>query len=139
MNVLIINGPNLNLLGKREPEIYGSENFETYFEKLKVLFPNYKLACFQSNHEGELIDAIQGAEAYDLIVMNPGGLSHTSISLADAISAVSTPVIEVHISNVHNREAFRQTLITATASKAVITGFGLDGYRMAIEGFFKGN
>lgn len=130
MKIVIINGPNLNLLGTREPEIYGSQSFIEYLSVLEKAFPSVEIEYFQSNHEGELIDKLQAAKA-DGIVMNPAGLSHTSVALADAISAISIPVIEVHISNVHARESFRQKLITATSCKAVISGMGLDGYRFA--------
>jgi 3-dehydroquinate dehydratase-2 len=131
MKVLIINGPNLNLLGIREPEIYGKQSFTEYLEVLKKGFPFAEIEYFQSNHEGELIDKLHSADV-DGIVMNPGGYSHTSIVIADAIAAINTPVTEVHISNVHAREDFRKTLITAASCDGVITGMGLDGYRLAI-------
>ena len=131
MKVLIINGPNLNLLGIREPEIYGKQSFDEYLTVLKKGFPFAEIEYFQSNHEGELIDKLHSADV-DGIVMNPGGLSHTSVALADAISAINTPVTEVHISNIYARESFRQNLITAGSCDGVVTGFGLDGYRLAI-------
>tara|TARA_R110002050_G_scaffold300722_2_gene471950 strand:+ start:96550 stop:96963 length:414 start_codon:yes stop_codon:yes gene_type:complete len=134
MKILIINGPNLNLLGGREPEIYGNQSFTEYIEVLRKGFPFAEIEYFQSNHEGELIDKLHSAKV-DGIVMNPAGYSHTSIALADAISAIATPVVEVHISNVYARESYRQKLITAGRCKGVISGLGLDGYRLAIVGF----
>lgn len=133
-SILIINGPNLNLLGTREPGIYGSETFEAYFEKLKSIFPDLSLHYFQSNVEGELINKIQEAQRFaNGIVINPGGYSHTSVAIADAIAAINIPTVEVHLSNVHAREDFRKQLITATKCKGVISGLGLDGYQFAIE------
>jgi 3-dehydroquinate dehydratase-2 len=133
-SILIINGPNLNLLGKREPRIYGNESFESFFEKLKALFPDISLHYFQSNIEGEIINKIHEAQNFvDGIVINPGGYSHTSVAIADAIAAITIPTVEVHISNVHAREEFRKQLITATKCKGVISGLGLDGYQFAIE------
>ncbi|TNE27215.1 MAG: 3-dehydroquinate dehydratase [Bacteroidetes bacterium] len=134
MKIQIINGPNLNLLGCREPEIYGNENFITYLERLRMEFPKVDLSYFQSNSEGELVTQIQmaGFDA-DYIILNAAGYSHTSIALADAISLVPAPVIEVHISNVFAREEFRKNLMTATKCMASITGFGLDGYALAIS------
>lgn len=134
MKIQIINGPNLNLLGRREPEIYGHENFITFLERLRMEFPQVNLSYFQSNSEGELITQVQmaGYDA-DYIILNAAGYSHTSIALADAISMVPAPVVEVHISNVYAREEFRKELITATKCMACITGFGLDGYALAIS------
>ncbi len=133
MKIIIINGPNLNLLGKREPEIYGTESFESYFEKLKAEFPKVTLEHYQSNVEGELVNKIQEKGfSYDGIIINAASYSHTSIAIADAIAAVKTPVIEVHISNVFARESFRHNLITATAAKGLIAGFGLESYRLAV-------
>ena len=133
MKIIIINGPNLNLLGKREPEIYGTENFESYFEKLKAEFPQMTLEYYQSNIEGEIINKIQEKGfMYDGVIINPGGFSHTSVAIADAIAAVTAPVIEVHISNIFAREKFRQNLVTATSVKGVISGFGMESYRLAI-------
>jgi len=133
MRIAIVNGPNLNLLGKREPHIYGSLSFEAYFEELSAAFPDHQLTYFQSNHEGELIDFIQKAGfEFQGIVLNPGGYSHTSIALADAVSAVPAPVVEVHISNIFSREAFRAHSYISAVSIGVMSGFGLHGYQMAI-------
>lgn len=134
MKVLIINGPNLNLLGRREPEIYGSKTFESYFETLQSLFPNVALAFFQSNHEGSLIDKLHEAGfSTDGIVLNAGAYTHTSLALADAVGAISTPVVEVHMSNIHAREAFRRHSFIAGKCVGSIVGLGLDGYRLAID------
>ena len=131
--ILIINGPNLNLLGKREPTVYGNTSFEQYFETLKEKFQGVELHYFQSNHEGALIDKIHEVGfSFDGIVLNAGGYTHTSIALADAISAVTTPVLEVHISNVHAREAFRHHSYIASRCKGSIVGLGLKGYDLAI-------
>ena len=136
MKIIIINGPNLNLLGKREPEVYGNETFESYFEKLQVQFPNLILEYFQSNIEGELISKIQEVGFdYDGIILNAGAYTHTSIAIRDAISAITTPVIEVHISNVHAREPFRHHSTITPVSKGVIIGLGLMGYSLAIDYF----
>jgi 3-dehydroquinate dehydratase-2 len=133
MKIIIINGPNLNLLGKREPEIYGTESFESYFEKLKSGFSDVTLEYYQSNVEGEIVNKIQEKGfSYDGIIINAASYSHTSVAIADAIAAVKAPVIEVHISNVFAREKFRHNLITATSVKGVIAGFGLDSYRLAL-------
>ena len=134
MKILIINGPNLNLLGVREPETYGNQSFEEYLKVLKKEFTQIEIEYFQSNHEGELIDTLHSTNA-DGVVMNPAGLAHTSIVLADAISAITTPVIEVHISNIYARESYRQKLISAANCAGIITGMGLDGYRLAILKF----
>ena len=131
MKVLVINGPNLNLLGIREPDLYGKQSFTEYLEVLKKGFPFAEIEYYQSNHEGDLIDKLHSADV-DGIVMNPGGYSHTSVAIADAILAINTPVTEVHITNVHARESFRQKLVTAASCAGVITGMGLDGYRLAI-------
>lgn len=134
--IIIINGPNLNLLGKREPEIYGSLTFETYFESLKPKFPEFELFYFQSNVEGLLIDKIHEVGfTYDGIIINAGAYTHTSIAIADAIRAIKTPVIEVHISNVYSREEFRHHSYLSAACKACIVGFGMDSYRLALESF----
>ena len=131
--ILIINGPNLNLLGKREPTVYGNTSFEQYFETLKTKFTDVELHYYQSNHEGALIDKIHEVGFdFDGIVLNAGGYTHTSIALADAISAVTTPVLEVHISNVHAREAFRHHSYIASRCKGSIVGLGLKGYDLAI-------
>lgn len=133
--ILILNGPNLNLLGKREPEIYGHQTFEQYFEVLKDKFSKQaELEYFQSNHEGHLIDKIHEVGfSYDGIVLNAGGFTHTSIALADAVSAVVSPVIEVHISNVYAREEFRHHSYISSRCKGSIIGFGLRGYDLAIQ------
>ncbi len=136
MKILIINGPNLNLLGKREPEIYGDKTFEDYFAALQVMFPELSLVYFQSNHEGALIDKLHEAGfSVDGIVLNAGAYTHTSIALADAVAAISAPVIEVHISNIHAREAYRQQSFIAAKCVGNITGLGLDGYRLALNYF----
>jgi len=130
---MIINGPNLNLLGRREQEIYGYHTFEAYLEKLRADFPDVTIDYFQSNIEGELIDMIQDSGfKKDGIIINPGGYSHTSVAIADAIKAVPVKVIEVHISQVFNREEFRKTLLTASTADGFICGFGLEGYRLAV-------
>jgi len=132
--IQIINGPNLNLLGKREPTVYGNQTFEAYFEELKTLFPNVDLSYFQSNTEGVLIDKIHEAGfTFDAIVLNAGAYTHTSVAIADAIRSITTPVIEVHISNVFKREAFRHHSYLSEACKGCIVGFGLDSYRLAIN------
>ncbi len=134
--ILIINGPNLNLLGKREPGVYGNQSFDEYFEVLKKKYPEAGLEYFQSNHEGALIDKIhETGFSYDGIVLNAGAYTHTSVAIADAIRAVTTPVVEVHISNIHKREAFRHHSFLSEACKGCIVGFGLDSYRLAIESF----
>ncbi len=138
MKIIIINGPNLNLLGKREPTIYGNETFENYFNTLKSQFKNIELSYYQSNIEGELIDKIQevGFE-HDGIIINAGGYTHTSIAIADAISSISTPVIEVHISNTFARESFRHKSFLSNVCKGIIIGFGMDSYKLAIQSFEK--
>lgn len=138
IDLLIINGPNLNLLGKREPSVYGAQSFEEYLKELASKYPKVNLSYFQSNSEGELIDKIHQA-GFDAngIILNAGAYTHTSVALHDAIRAVSAPVIEVHISNVHARESFRHTSLIAAACKGVICGFGLDSYRLAIEALIK--
>ncbi|MBV6439567.1 MAG: 3-dehydroquinate dehydratase [Saprospiraceae bacterium] len=138
MKILIINGPNLNLLGRREPEIYGNKTFEAFFEELKNEFPGVALEYFQSNHEGVLLDKLHNAGfSADGIVLNAGALTHTSIALADAVGAITTPVIEVHISNVHKREGFRHHSWLAAKCVGSIVGLGLEGYRLAIRYFAK--
>lgn len=134
MNILIINGPNLNLLGKREPTIYGSQGFDTYLQQLRERFPDVQLDYFQSNHEGSIVDKIHEV-GFDIdgIVLNAGAYTHTSVAIADAISAVPAPVVEVHISNVHKREEFRHHSFLSPVCAGVILGFGLDSYRLAIE------
>jgi 3-dehydroquinate dehydratase-2 len=134
MKIQIINGPNLNLLGKREPETYGSESFESYFEKLKSRFPSATLNYFQSNVEGEIINQIHKAGFdFDGIVLNAGAYTHTSIAIHDAIGAIKTPVVEVHISNIYNREEFRHKSLITSKCAGLITGFGMEGYAMAIS------
>jgi len=136
--IIIINGPNLNLLGKREPETYGDKSFYSYFKELEVEFPFLELTSFQSNVEGEIINKIQETGfSLDGIVLNAGGYTHTSVAIADAISAIKTPVIEVHISNVYAREEYRHQSLMAKNCKGVIAGFGLDSYKMAINSFLK--
>lgn len=136
MKLLIINGPNLNLLGKREPDIYGHQSFEDYFQSLQQAFPDSHLQYFQSNHEGALIDKLQEVGfSYNGIIFNPGAYTHTSIALADAIAAIETPVVEVHISNTLSREAFRHTSYTAANCVGSIIGLGLKGYDFAIRYF----
>ncbi|WP_080905726.1 type II 3-dehydroquinate dehydratase [Parabacteroides sp. Marseille-P3160] len=134
--IQIINGPNLNLLGKREPAVYGSTAFETYLAELRGGYPECEISYYQSNIEGELINKIQETGFdYDGIILNAGAYTHTSIALHDAIKGVNTPVVEVHISNVHAREAFRHVSMISAACRGVILGFGLDSYRLAIESF----
>jgi 3-dehydroquinate dehydratase-2 len=134
MKIQIINGPNINLLGKREPSVYGSRSFDDYLDELKKRYPEVDFFCYQSNVEGEMIDKIHevGFE-FDGIVLNAGAYTHTSIALQDAIRAVNTPVVEVHISNVHQREEFRHKSMISCACVGVICGFGLDSYRLAVE------
>ena len=134
MKIQIINGPNINLLGKREPSIYGARSFEDYLAELKERFPQVEMDYYQSNVEGEMINKIHEVGFdYDGIVLNAGAYTHTSIALQDAIRAVSAPTIEVHISNVHQREEFRHRSMISCACIGVICGFGLDSYRLAIE------
>ena len=134
--IQIINGPNLNLLGKREPTVYGNRSFEDYLDTLRARYPECEIAYYQSNVEGEMINKIHEVGfTYDGIVLNAGAYTHTSIALHDAIKAVTTPVVEVHISNVHTRESFRHVSMLSAACKGVILGFGLDSYRLAVESF----
>lgn len=134
--IIIINGPNLNLLGKREPEIYGSLTFDTFFETLKVKFPNVQLLYFQSNIEGELIDKLHEVGfSYDGIILNAGAYTHTSIGIGDAIKGIETPVVEVHISNTFGRESFRHQSYISAHAKGVILGFGMQSYELAILSF----
>lgn len=136
MKIQIINGPNINLLGKREPSIYGAVSFEDYLQQLKARYPEVDIDYYQSNVEGEMINKIHevGFEA-DGIILNAGAYTHTSIALQDALRAVTTPAIEVHISNVHQREEFRHKSMISCACRGVICGFGLDSYRLALEAF----
>lgn len=154
MKILIINGPNLNLLGRREPGIYGAETFEKYLDELRTRYPQVEIEYFQSNIEGEIVDRLHqagfGIEAnlradashpagaiVDGVVLNAGAYTHTSVAIHDAIKAIKTPVIEVHISNVHQREEFRHHSYISPAAAGIIVGFGLDGYRLAIEGLIE--
>jgi len=134
--IQIINGPNLNMLGKREPSVYGNQSFEAYLEELKLRYPQVELLYYQSNVEGELVSKIQET-GFDMdgIILNAGAYTHTSIAIADAIRSVSTPVIEVHISNVFKREAYRHHSYLSEVCKGCIVGFGLDSYRLAVESF----
>ncbi len=136
MKLLILNGPNLNLLGKREPTIYGSETFEAYLKVLQAKYPDIELQYFQSNIEGELIDKLHEVGfSYTGIVLNAAAYTHTSVGIGDAVKGIEIPVIEVHISNVHAREAFRHQSFIAPNAKGVIAGFGLKSYDLAIESF----
>lgn len=136
MKILIINGPNLNLLGKREPEVYGSNSFEEYFEDLKKTFPEVQLEYYQSNVEGELINKIHEVGfSYDAILLNAGGYTHTSIAISDAIAGVTTPTLEVHISNIYKREEFRHKSIISKSCVGMISGLGLKGYELGIRYF----
>ncbi|WP_396143198.1 type II 3-dehydroquinate dehydratase [Flavobacterium sp.] len=136
MKILIINGPNLNLLGTREPEVYGSESFESYFKTLQNQFNTMQLSYYQSNIEGELISKLQEVGfTYDGIILNAGAYTHTSIGIADAIKAITTPVVEVHISNTFSRETFRHQSFISPHSKGVIIGFGLKSYELALQSF----
>jgi len=136
MKLIIINGPNLNLLGTREPDIYGKSNFENYFKTLQEKFSQHELEYFQSNIEGELIDKLHEVGfSYDGIIFNAAAYTHTSVGLGDAVKAITTPVVEVHISNVYTREEFRHKSFIAPNSKGVIAGFGLQSYELAIASF----
>jgi len=138
MKIQIINGPNLNLLGKREPDVYGNTSFETYFSQLQQTYTDCELSYFQSNHEGALIDKIHEVGfSFDGIVLNAGAYTHTSVALHDAIKAVNTPVVEVHISNIHTREEFRHKSMIAAACKGSVVGLGLFSYELAIDFFRK--
>lgn len=131
MKILIINGPNLNLLGTREPEIYGNTSMQDVLEQLKAQFSEHELMYYQSNYEGGIIDRIQN-EDYDALVINPGAFTHYSFAIADALKNVKKRKIEVHISNIYQREEFRQKSVTAAYTNAVLSGFGIDGYRLAV-------
>ncbi len=136
MKLLIINGPNLNLLGTRETDVYGTETFESYFEKLKAQFPAIELSYYQSNIEGEIISKIQEVGfSHSGIILNAGAYTHTSIGIADAIKAITSPVVEVHISNTFSRETFRHQSFISPHAKGVIIGFGLHSYHLAIQSF----
>ncbi len=131
MKILIVNGPNLNLLGTREPEIYGTASMPNFLETLRNSFPENDIALFQSNHEGEIIDYLQNS-TFDALIINPGAFSHYSYAIADCLKNIGKPKIEVHISNIYKREEFRQKSVTAMYTDALISGFGLNGYRLAI-------
>jgi 3-dehydroquinate dehydratase-2 len=136
MKIQIINGPNLNLLGLREKTIYGDSNFETFFEELKSKYSIIELDYFQSNVEGELINKLHEVGfSYDGIILNAGGYTHTSVAISDAIAGITSPVVEVHISNIYAREEYRHISLTGKNCKGVLTGFGLNGYRLALESF----
>jgi len=136
MKLLIINGPNLNLLGTREPEIYGNQTFKEYFDDLQKKFEKIKLSYFQSNIEGEIIDMLHDAgKEFDGVILNAAAYTHTSVAIADAIKAIETPVVEVHISNTHARESFRHKSYLSPVVKGVILGFGLKSYDLAIQSF----
>ncbi|MFM1807738.1 MAG: type 3-dehydroquinate dehydratase [Bacteroidota bacterium] len=134
MKIAVINGPNLNLLGKREPEVYGSQDFEAYLDHLRTAFSQVQIDYYQSNVEGELITAIQEfGFSHDGIILNAGAYTHTSIGMGDAVAAIKAPVIEVHISNTYSRESFRHQSYIAPKAKGIIIGFGLDSYRLAFH------
>lgn len=137
MNITIINGPNLNLLGTREPDIYGNSSFESVLQKLRKKYADVNITYFQSNHEGDIIDRLQeiGFGDADGIILNAGAYTHTSLAIADCIAAIKTPVVEVHISNVHAREEIRHHSMISKVCKGIIIGFGTDVYRLAIESF----
>jgi 3-dehydroquinate dehydratase-2 len=138
MKIAIINGPNLNLLGKREVDIYGEESFETYLKRLQSKYANIEISYFQSNIEGELIDEIQRVGfSVDGIIFNPGGYTHTSVAIGDAIAAITSPVVEVHISNIFGREDFRKLSHVSGKARGVISGLGLQGYELALQSFIK--
>jgi 3-dehydroquinate dehydratase-2 len=138
MKIIIINGPNLNLLGKREPNVYGTDSFEDYFESLQHKYSSIDLSIFQSNIEGEIIDKLHEVGFnYDGIILNAAAYTHTSVGIGDAVKAIETPVVEVHISNVHAREEFRHKSFIAANAKGVIVGFGLKGYELAVQSFLE--
>ena len=134
--LIIINGPNINLLGKREPDIYGNQSFEDFYDGLEARYPQVTLSCFQSNIEGELIGKIQDiGYSYDGIILNAAAYTHTSIGIGDAVKAITTPVIEVHISNTYAREAFRHQSFISPNAKGIILGFGLKSYELGLQSF----
>jgi 3-dehydroquinate dehydratase-2 len=136
MHLLILNGPNLNLLGQREPEVYGNQSFDSYFDELKLQFPMVQLDYFQSNVEGEIINKLQEVGfSYDGIILNAGAYTHTSVAISDCLKAITSPVIEVHISNTFSRETFRHQSYISPNAKGVIIGFGLKSYALAIQSF----
>jgi 3-dehydroquinate dehydratase-2 len=137
MKIIIINGPNLNLLGKREPEIYGANSFDDYFKELQIKFSDVDLSYFQSNIEGEIIDKLHEVGFnYDGVILNAAAYTHTSVGIGDAVKAIDTPVIEVHISNIHAREEFRHQSYIAANAKGIIVGFGLKSYDLAVKSFY---
>ena len=131
MKVLLVNGPNLNLLGTREPEIYGSVSMEDYLDRLRSEFPSLELEYYQSNIEGEIINCLQNTE-FDALIINPGAYTHYSYAIADCLKNINKPKVEVHISNIYKREEFRQKSVTAANTDAVLSGFGMEGYRLAL-------
>lgn len=136
--LIIINGPNLNLLGTRQPEVYGNRTFEEYYQELKNLFPQFSIDYFQSNIEGEIINKLhETGFSFSGIILNAGGYTHTSVAIADAIASIRTPVVEVHISNIYSREEFRQKSLLAPFCKGVVAGFGLQSYEFAIRSFLE--
>ena len=136
MKIIIINGPNLNLLGKREPEVYGQTSFESYFTDLEKAFPQIELSYYQSNVEGELINKLHEVGfSYDGIILNAGGYTHTSVALADAVAAITTPLVEVHISNIFAREEYRHVSLISKHCVGIISGFGLKSYELALKSF----
>jgi len=138
MKIQIINGPNLNLLGTREPSLYGSNDFESFLSQLRACYDIFTIDYYQSNVEGELINKLhETGFSYDGIILNAGGFTHTSVALADAVAAINTPVVEVHISNIYARENYRHISLTGKNCRGILTGFGLDGYRLALESFLK--
>jgi 3-dehydroquinate dehydratase II len=140
LKLIIINGPNLNLLGKREPDVYGTQSFEEYLSVLKKKYPAIEIAYFQSNVEGEIINKLhETGFSYNGIILNAGGYTHTSVAIADAVAAILTPVVEVHISNIFGREEFRHTSLLAPKCIGSIIGMGLEGYRLAVEYFIEKN
>ena len=138
MTIHIINGPNLNLVGLREPEVYGNRSLDQYLKELIEQFPQHSIDVFQSNIEGEIVDRLQDVGFDDCgIVLNAGGYTHTSVAIADAVAAISAPVVEVHISNIYSREPFRHKSLLSPVSKGIIAGFGLESYRLAIHSLIK--
>ncbi len=139
MTIHIINGPNLNLVGKREPEVYGNRSLDQYLDELMEQFPQHAIDVYQSNIEGEIVDRLQqvGFEEGSGIILNAGGYTHTSVAIADAVAAITAPVIEVHISNIYSREPFRHKSLLSPVCKGIIAGFGLDSYRLALHSFFQ--
>ena len=138
MVIHIINGPNLNLVGKREPEVYGNRSLDQYLQKLIEQFPQHSIDVYQSNIEGEIVDRLQQVGFDDCgIILNAGGYTHTSVAIADAIAAITAPVVEVHISNIYSREPFRHKSLLSPVCKGIIAGFGLDSYRLALHSLIK--